>query len=59
MRTLFFGAVALCALFPSIAWSVEAKDEDSVSMGDVPAEVRAAAQAAANGTKLEKVDLVR
>ena len=57
MRTLFLGAVALCALFPAIAWSVEAKDEDSVSMNDVPAEVRAAAQAAANGTRLEKVDL--
>lgn len=57
MRSILFGAVALCALFPAIAWSAEAKDEDNVSMNDVPVEVRAAAQAAANGTKLDKVDL--
>jgi hypothetical protein len=34
MRSILFGAVSLCALFPAIAWSTESKDEDSVSMND-------------------------
>ena len=57
MRSILFGTVALCALFPAIAWSAEAKDEDTITMKDVPVQAKAAAQAAANGMKLEKVDL--
>ena len=57
MKAILFGAVALCALLPTIAWSVEAKDEDSITMKDVPAEVKAAAQAAGNGLTFEKVGL--
>lgn len=57
MRGLLFGAAALCALLPTIAWSAETPDEESITMKDVPAEVKAAAQAAANGTTLDKVDL--
>ena len=57
MRAIIFGAVALCALLPTIAWSAEGQDEDSITMKDVPVEVKAAAQAAGNGTKLDKVGL--
>ena len=57
MKAILFGAVALCALLPTLAWSVEAKDEDSITMKDVPFAVKAAAQAAGNGVTFEKVDL--
>jgi hypothetical protein len=57
MRATLFGALALCVLLPNIAWSVEAQDEDTITMKDVPAEAKAAAQAAANGMKFEKVGL--
>jgi uncharacterized membrane protein YkoI len=35
----------------------EAKDEDSITMNEVPVEVKAAARAAANGTQLDNVAL--
>ena len=57
MRVILAGAVALCAMLPTLAWSAEAKDEESITMKDVPVHVKASAQAAANGTKLDKVDL--
>ena len=57
MKAILFGAVALCALLPTIAWSVEAQDEDTITMKDVPFAAKAAAQAAGNGVTFEKVDL--
>jgi uncharacterized membrane protein YkoI len=57
MRVILAGAVALCAMLPTLAWSVEAQDEESITMNDVPVQVKASAQAAANGTKLDKVGL--
>ncbi len=57
MKAMLFGAVALCALLPATAWSAEAKDEDAVTMKDVPVEAKAAAQAAGNGVVFEEVDI--
>ena len=32
MKAILFGAVALCAVLPTLAWSAEAKDEDSITI---------------------------